>query len=56
MGALNAGMDLSLTGAGIEYLEGKALLALAGEMAKLERYARRLRSRLGKVMKALDAN
>jgi hypothetical protein len=49
-------MDLYLPGPGIEYLEGKALLALAGEMAKLERYARRLRSRLRRAMKALEAN
>jgi len=49
-------MDTSFPCPGIENLEGQALLALAGEMAKLERYARRLRSRLRKIMKALDAN
>jgi hypothetical protein len=51
-----AAMDTSFPCPGIEELEGRALLALASEMAKLERYARRLRSRLSKVMKALDAN
>lgn len=49
-------MDTSFPCPGIEDLEGKAVLALAGEMVKLERYARRLRSRLRKIMKAIDAN
>ena len=49
-------MDTSFPCPGIEDLEGRALLALAGEFAKLERYARRLRSRLRQVMKALDAS
>lgn len=49
-------MDTSFPCPAGEDLEGKAVLALSGETAQLERYVRRLRSRLRKIMKALNAN
>ena len=47
-------LDDANPGQDIELLEGHAFLEVVGQLAKLERYARRYRSRLRKVLKACE--